>query len=182
MARPKITSWAEVFANTGDLVKTGSHTVNRHGLQRAPLLVGSGPRDPQGTLKLIPPPRLQGHDGPVQDMDGASQAVAGIIAAHVVPCTLEFLDHASINYVKTTENRPRCRAILLIEVDGHPAQVEDEAVIVEKVLRDNSATEIVVAAPWKEPVWKPAAWPFQRPAAVHADAGRRRCRAPRSRL
>ena len=26
----------------------------------------------------------------------ASQAVAGIIAAHVVPCTLEFMDNATI--------------------------------------------------------------------------------------
>ena len=79
----------------------------------------------------------------------------------VVPCTLEFLDHASINYIEdyVKIGLPRdAGAMLLIEVDGHPAQVEDEAVIVEKVLRDNSATEIVVARDAAGgPVWKPAA-------------------------
>ena len=58
-----------------------------------------------------------------KDMDGASQAVAGIIAAHVVPCTLEFLDHASINYIEdyVKIGLPRdAGAMLLIEVDGPP--------------------------------------------------------------
>ena len=50
-------------------------------------------------------------------------------------------------------------AMLLIEVDGHPAQVEDEAVIVEKVLRDNSATEIVVA---RDAVEKSRIWEARR--------------------
>jgi len=49
--------------------------------------------------------------------------------------------------------------MLLIEVDGHPAQVEDEAVIVEKVLRDNSATEIVVA---RDAVEKSRIWEARR--------------------
>ena len=92
----------------------------------------------------------------------ASQAVAGIIAAHVVPCTLEFLDHASINYIEdyVKIGLPRdAGAMLLIEVDGHPAQVEDEAVIVEKVLRDNSATEIVVA---RDAVEKSRIWEARR--------------------
>ena len=132
------------------------------------------------TLKLIPPPKAsKAMMALFEIMDGASQAVAGIIAAHVVPCTLEFLDHASINYIeRLRENRPPrdAGAMLLIEVDGHPAQVEDEAVIVEKVLRDNSATEIVVArdAVERAGFGKPAAWPFRAgPLPSHADAGRR---------
>ena len=142
----------EVFANTGDLVKTGSRTVKcATGYNIAPLLVGSEGTlavTSKVTLKLIPPPKAsKAMMALFKDMDGASQAVAGIIAAHVVPCTLEFLDHASINYIEdyVKIGLPRdAGAMLLIEVDGHPAQVEDEAVIVEKVLRDNSATEIVV--------------------------------------
>ena len=31
-------------------------------------------------------------------------------------------------------------ALLLIEVDGHPAQVEDEAVVVERICKENGAT------------------------------------------
>ena len=47
-------------------------------------------------------------------------------------------------------------AILLIEVDGHPAQVEDEAVVVEKVLRENKATAVHVAkdAAEKNKLWE----------------------------
>ena len=80
----------------------------------------------------------------------------------MVPCTLEFLDHASINYIEdyVKIGLPRdAGAMLLIEVDGHPAQVEDEAVIVEKVLRDNSATEIVVA---RDAVEKSRIWEARR--------------------
>ena len=154
----------EVFANTGDLVKTGSRTVKcATGYNIAPLLVGSEGTlavTSKVTLKLITPPKAsKAMMALFKDMDGASQAVAGIIAAHVVPCTLEFLDHASINYIEdyVKIGLPRdAGAMLLIEVDGHPAQVEDEAVIVEKVLRDNSATEIVVArdAAEKSRIWE----------------------------
>lgn len=95
----------EVFANTGDLVKTGSRTVKcATGYNIAPLLVGSEGTlavTSKVTLKLIPPPKAsKAMMALFKDMDGASQAVAGIIAAHVVPCTLEFLDHASINYIE----------------------------------------------------------------------------------
>ena len=50
-------------------------------------------------------------------------------------------------------------AMLLIEVDGHPAQVEGRSRIVEKVLRDNSATEIVVA---RDAVEKSRIWEARR--------------------
>lgn len=94
----------EVFANTGDLVKTGSRTVKcATGYNIAPLLVGSEGTlavTSKVTLKLIPPPKAsKAMMALFKDMDGASQAVAGIIAAHVVPCTLEFLDHAVLNFI-----------------------------------------------------------------------------------
>lgn len=168
----------EIFANTGDLVKTGSRTVKcATGHNIAPLLVGSkAPRGhEQGYAQAHSAAELQGHDGPVQDMDGASQAVAGIIAAHVVPCTLEFLDHASINYIEDYVKiglpvmpGPCCSS----RWTATPRR--SRRAIVEKVLRDNSATEIVVArdAVEKEPdLGSPAAWPFR--AGRHADAGRR---------
>ena len=83
--------------------------------------------------------------------DPGSQAVstlAGIIAAHVVPCTLEFLDNNTIVRVDdyTKAGLPRdAAAILLIEVDGHPAQVADEAVVVERVLQQTGAVAVHVA-------------------------------------
>ena len=114
----------------------------------------------KAVLKLVTPPKASKAMMAIfPEVKRASQAVAGIIAAHVVPCTLEFMDNATINYVEDYVNigLPRdAAAILLIEVDGHPAQVADEAVSVEKVLKDSGALEVVVAkdAAEKTRIWE----------------------------
>lgn len=142
----------EFFDVNGGLVKTGSRTVKCvTGYNLAGLMAAS-----EGTLgvfseiilKLVPPPRASKAMMAVfDDINKASEAVAGIIAAHVVPCTLEFMDQASIRYVEdyTKAGLPvNAEAILLIEVDGHPGQVEDDAARVEQVLKSTGA-EIKVA-------------------------------------
>lgn len=161
----------EVYANTGELVRCGSRCVKcATGYAIAPLLVGSEGTlavTSQVTLKLVPPPKAsKAMMALFKDVQSASKAVAAIISAHVVPCTLEFLDHATINYVEdyVKIGLPReAGAMLLIEVDGHPAQVADEAVIVEKVLKECGSTEVVVAkdAERKRTFGKRAAWPFR---------------------
>ena len=154
----------EFYDHTGELVKSGSRTVKcATGYNLGGLLVGS-----EGTLgmisrailKLVPPPQASKAMMAVFDnVQKASEAVARIIAAHILPCTLEFMDNATINYVEDYVNigLPRdAAAILLIEVDGHPAQVADEAVSVEKVLKDSGALEVVVAkdAAEKTRIWE----------------------------
>ncbi|MFV0422464.1 FAD-linked oxidase C-terminal domain-containing protein [Oleidesulfovibrio sp.] len=142
----------EFFDVNGGLVKTGSRTVKCvTGYNLAGLMAAS-----EGTLgvfseiilKLVPPPRASKAMMAIfDDINKASEAVAGIIAAHVVPCTLEFMDQASIRYVEdyTKAGLPvNAEAILLIEVDGHPGQVEDDAARVEQVLKSTGA-EIKVA-------------------------------------
>ena len=142
----------EFFDATGEIVKSGSRTVKCvTGYNLAGMLVQS-----EGTLgviseailKLIPPPKASRALMAVfADVQNAADAVAGIIAAHVVPCTLEFLDNNTIVRVDdfTHAGLPReAGAILLIEVDGHPAQVEDDAAAVEKVLHANQATAVHV--------------------------------------
>ncbi|PWM67447.1 MAG: glycolate oxidase subunit GlcD, partial [Desulfovibrionaceae bacterium] len=86
-----------------------------------------------------------------------SEAVAGIIARHVIPCTLEYLDRAT--HALTDDYSPTglprdAEAILLIEVDGHPAQVEDDAAAVEEELR-RAGGDIRVArdAAEKDRIW-----------------------------
>lgn len=140
----------EFIDATGATVKSGSRTVKCvTGYNLAGLLVQS-----EGTLgviseavlKLVPPPKAQRACMAVfADVQDAADAVAGIIAAHVVPCTLEFLDNNTIVRVDdyTKAGLPReAGAILLIEVDGHPAQVEDDAIAVEKVLKENKAIAV----------------------------------------
>ena len=143
----------EFFDATGELVKSGSRTVkcvtgyNLMGLMAAS--EGTLGVISQAVLKLVPPPKASKALMAVfNTMQDAAEAVAGIIAAHVVPCTLEFLDNNTIVRVDdyTKAGLPRdAGAILLIEVDGHPAQVADEAEVVEKVLQQCKAREVHVA-------------------------------------
>ncbi len=159
----------EFFDKDGGLVKTGSRTVKCvSGFNLAGLMVASeGTLGVIGraTLKLIPPPKASKAMMAIfKSIDDAASAVAGIIASHVLPCTLEIMDSKTINLVEDSEKigLPRdAEAILLIEVDGHPAQVADEADVVEKQLRKNNATSIVVA---KDETEKTKLWEARRKA------------------
>ncbi len=157
----------DYFDATGERVTSGSRTVKCvTGYNLAGLMVQS-----EGTLgiisqaiiKLVPPPKASKALMAVFDsMQDAAEAVAGIIAAHVVPCTMEFLDNNTIVRVDdyTKAGLPRhAAAILLIEVDGHPAQVADEAEVVEKVLQQCKATQIHVA---KDAAEKTKLWEARR--------------------
>ena len=153
----------EFYDYKGNLVKTGSRTVKCvTGFNLAGLMVASegcmGVIS-KAILKLVPPPKaskaLTAEFANVQD---AGNAVAGIIAAHVLPCTLELLDQ---NTLKVVEADQKCglpvnaAAMLLIEVDGHPAQVADDAARVEEVLRKCGATAVHVpgSAEEKNKLW-----------------------------
>ena len=142
----------EFFDATGEVVKTGSRTVKCvTGYNLAGMLIqseGTLGVISQAILKLVPPPKASKALMAVfDDIQNAAEAVAGIIAAHVLPCTLEFLDNNTIVRVDdfTKAGLPRdAAAILLIEVDGHPAQVADDAEAVERVLKENKAVAVHV--------------------------------------
>ena len=141
------------FAATGETVKTGSRTVKCvSGYNLAALLVGS-----EGTLgviseiilKLIPlPPARQAMMATFSHVSQASETVAAIIAQRIVPATLEFLDNFTI---RTVEDYSKAglpvdaAALLLIEVDGHPAVVAEDAEKIETICRRLGATQIHVA-------------------------------------
>jgi glycolate oxidase len=92
-------------------------------------------------------------------MDSASETVAAIIANRIVPATLEFLDNFTIRAVEDFSHAGLpvdAAALLLIEVDGHPAQVEEDADKVEALCRKMGATSIRVAkdAAERDKVWE----------------------------
>ena len=67
--------------------------------------------------------------GVFETVDDASQTVSDIIAAQIIPCTLEFLDRTTIHCVEdfAKVGLPlNCESLLLMETDGHPAAVEEE--------------------------------------------------------
>ncbi len=106
------------------------------------------------TVRLIPPPKTkQTLLAYFRDIRTAGDAVSRIIAAQIIPATLEIMDHTTINcvedYVKIGLPREMA-AMLLIEVDGHPATVEEEAQGVRRVLETVRADEIHQAKTFEE--------------------------------
>jgi glycolate oxidase len=97
-------------------------------------------------LKLVPKPQAkQTMLATFAEMDKAAQTVSDIIAARIVPCTLEFLDRTTIRCVEefAKVGLPLdCEALLLMETDGHPAAVAEEAAEMETIARKNGAMEV----------------------------------------
>lgn len=154
----------EFFDVNGEIVRAGSRTVKCvTGYNLAALMVGS-----EGTLgvlneitlKLIPAPAHRKSMVAVFDkMDRASETVASIIANRIVPATLEFMDNFTIRAVEDFSKAglpTDAAALLLIEVDGHPAQVEEDAEKVEALCRKLGALSIRVAetAAERDKVWE----------------------------
>jgi glycolate oxidase subunit GlcD len=77
---------------------------------------------------------------------GASEAVSAVIAAGIVPAALEMMDRACVAAVEASiyaAGYPTdAAAVLLVEVDGRPAQVAAEAALVDALLRRHGAREV----------------------------------------
>ena len=144
----------DIFDYRGELVKSGSRTVKYVTGYNLPALMCAS----EGTLgvfsniilKLVPPPKASKAMMAVfDDVNKASETVAGIIAAHIVPCTLEFLDNACIRYVEADAKiglPTDAGAILLIEVDGgHVQMVEEDAAKVMEVCKKCGSKDIRIA-------------------------------------
>jgi glycolate oxidase len=143
----------QFFDVNGQPVKTGSKTVKcATGYNLTGLLVGS-----EGTLgvfnkitlKLIPlPVHRKAMMAVFDDLGKASETVRAIIASRIVPATLELMDNFTIRAVEEDSKVGLpldAGALLLIEVDGHPAQVEEDATKVEGLCKKMGATAIRVA-------------------------------------
>jgi glycolate oxidase len=137
---------------TGEIVETGGRVVkNVVGYDLTHLLVGS-----EGTLaiitkiilRLVPRPPVQATlRASFRDVESAVGAVANIIRARVVPAALELIDGESLeavaDYLNVRTLAPEgTSAILLLEVDGTPTAVADEAERVEGACREAGATGI----------------------------------------
>lgn len=110
----------------------------------------------QVLLKLLPKPAArQTLLATYTAMDAAAETVSAIIAAKIIPCTLEFLDQKTLRCVEdfAKVGLPRdAAAILLVETDGHPAAVADEASKIEELCRAHGASSVRRAATAAEAV------------------------------
>ena len=143
----------EVVLPDGEILWTGNKCVKDvAGYSLRDLFIGS-----EGTLgvitkvllKLIPKPAAKKTlVATFAQIGDAAQTVSDIIAAKIIPCTLEFLDRMTIRCVEDFAKIGLpldCEALLLMETDGHPAAVAEEAAKMEDIARKNGAMEIRVA-------------------------------------
>jgi len=143
----------EVVLPDGEIMWTGNKCVKDvAGYSLKDIFVGS-----EGTLgvitkvllRLIPKPAAKKTMvATFAQMDRAADAVSAIIAAHIIPCTLEFLDRTTIHCVEDYAKIGLpldCEALLLMETDGHPAAVAEEAARMEQICREQGCLEVRVA-------------------------------------
>lgn len=118
----------------GQLIRTGTATTKGVvGYDLTRLMIGS-----EGTLGLITeallkltplPEAKRSLRADYASIQGAASAVAAIMAQSITPCALEFMDAEALALVRETPGlrlSPDARAMLMIEVDG-PAAGIDEA-------------------------------------------------------
>ena len=148
----------EVVLADGQILKTGNKCVKDvAGFALKDLFIGS-----EGMLgvitkvilKLVPAPASKKTLlGLYDDMTQAAETVSAIIENKIIPCTLEFLDRTTIKCVESYAKiglPTDCEAVLLMEVDGHPAEVDEQAAQIEKIARQGGAREVRLAATVEE--------------------------------
>jgi glycolate oxidase len=144
----------EVVLSDGRVARLGNKCVKDvAGYSMKDLFVGS-----EGTLgiisevllALLPKPASKRTMLALYDRIGdAAETVSSIIAARIIPCTLEFLDRVTVRCVEEHAHvglPVHYEAILLMETDGHPAAVADEASRMEAIAREHGAREVRTAA------------------------------------
>lgn len=140
----------EMILPNGEFLKTGGKNMKDvAGYNLRDFIVGS-----EGTIGIVTKVLLKLVPKPLQTITlliifdklvDAAKTVSDIIAEHIVPSMMEFLDNTTINCVEDYTNigLPRkSEAILLIEVDGRGSEVQDDAEIIRKIAIKNNASSL----------------------------------------
>jgi glycolate oxidase len=101
-------------------------------------------------LKVLPRPKARKTMLALYDsMDAAAKTISAIIAAKIIPCTLEFLDRVTVHCVEDYAKiglPTDVEALVLMETDGHPVVVEEEAAQMMALAKANGAHDVRAAA------------------------------------
>jgi glycolate oxidase len=153
----------EVVLANGEKVRFGGKTVkNVTAYDFSNLFVGS-----EGTLgiiteitsKLVPGPKFRRTMlATYKTVEDAGNTVAGIIAAHVIPATLEIMDNMT---TKTVEDYAKiglptdAAALLLIEVDGMAESVvlQEAKAVQQEVKKHHGELKIATSDAERDKLW-----------------------------
>jgi glycolate oxidase len=144
----------EVVLPDGEVVFLGNKCVKDvAGYSMKDLFIGS-----EGTLgiitevliKLLPRPKARKTMLALYNsMEAAAETISAIIAAKIIPCTLEFLDRMTVGCVEDYAKiglPTDVDAVVLMETDGHPVVVDEEAAMMSELARKCGAREVKTAA------------------------------------
>lgn len=150
----------EVVLPSGEVVVTGGKSANDDaGYSLRDFLIGS-----EGTLgvitrvllRLIPKPQsTRTMLAFYSSLSDSANTVSDIIASRITPAALEFLDNTTIRCVEEYAHLglpTSIASLLLIEVDGRYAEVEEDAAKVVDICKRHGALEIKVASTEQEAV------------------------------
>jgi glycolate oxidase len=154
----------EVVLPTGELIKTGVKTTKGVvGYDLTRLFIGS-----EGTLgiitrmtlRLLPlPQEIRTMTAIFDVIDQAAKTVSEIIRRSIIPKTIEFMDHASIQCVKEHLKiglPADAQAMLLIDVDGAEGETDRAMIQLKELCISHGAKSVKVATNSKEAtdLWK----------------------------
>ncbi|NHN29859.1 FAD-binding oxidoreductase [Paenibacillus agricola] len=142
----------EVITPQGEIIHTGGRTVkNVTGYDLTKLIVGSEGTlgiITKATLRLIPkPPASTTVMAIFDNLVDAGRAISKVLSSGILPSKMELMDQASILAVENYEPTGlplNAEALILIELDGHPAAVSDEAMQVSAVCKEIGARDVRV--------------------------------------
>lgn len=140
------------FTMEGDEVEFGSDALDAAGYDLLSIIIGSEGMlavTTEVTVKLVPKPQLaRCIMASFDDLRKAGDAVAGVIAAGIIPAGLEMMDKPMTAAVEDFVHAGydlTAAAILLCESDGTPEEVEEEIGRMSAVLQLHGATAIAVS-------------------------------------
>jgi glycolate oxidase len=101
-------------------------------------------------LKLVPLPQSRKTMlASYTSLEAAGETVSDIIAAKIIPCTLEFLDQQTIRCVEDFAHvglPTEAAAVLIMETDGHPLVVAEQAAAMAAIATARGAITVRTAA------------------------------------
>lgn len=148
----------EVVTPTGEIIRTGGRTTkNVVGFDLTGLMCGSEGLlgiITEATLRLVPKPEATRTVRALfHSMEAACLVVPLFTEAKLVPTALEVMDENALRVVESEWGfalPKEARALLLVAVDGEAQQVEREALIVEKILKNNGGFDVIRARDTRE--------------------------------
>src|SRR5438105_5018620 len=137
----------------GEIVTLGGKSLDSPGPDLLGVFVGS-----EGTLGIATeitlrllrrPEAVVTQLAAFDSTDHAGAAVSDIVAARILPAAIEMMDRLTIEAAEAAVHAgypANAGAILIVELDGVAAQVEEDLVALDRICRENGAWEIRTAA------------------------------------